>query len=315
MTRPRDYELKRELDRRFIAYECANGSLPGIENPAVRACLVEQMIESERRNRYIVRLLERNYSSAVSDPRRHCFDPLMAAIFFDRRGDLDEACWLVFLSVHFGKHVKLKWKTVADIYGALDPEEHWAWNRVSSNVVSFRGWLERVNIILRGGDGLVRRFGNHRKYESFDAWSNTGTGAAVASYVDWIRQNGGHASLFATSYQANGNDRRRSFIDLFHQMDEVTRFGRTAKFDYLTMLGKLGLADIEPGSAFLVGATGPFRGAKLLFDGDIDSRSTQSTMDRKIVELEGTLLVGMQVMEDSLCNWQKSPSLFKAFRG
>jgi hypothetical protein len=34
-----------------------------------------------------------------------------------------------------------------------------------------------------------------------------------------------------------------------------------------------------------------------------------------LLELDATLGVGMQVMEDSLCNWQKSPIRFKHFRG
>lgn len=34
-----------------------------------------------------------------------------------------------------------------------------------------------------------------------------------------------------------------------------------------------------------------------------------------ILDLDGVLGVGMQVMEDSLCNWQKSPTRFIHFRG
>ena len=48
-------------------------------------------------------------------------------------------------------------------------------------------------------------------------------------------------------------------------MDALKRFGRTARFDYLTMVGKLGLANIAPGSPYMVGATGPLKGAALLF--------------------------------------------------
>ena len=38
-------------------------------------------------------------------------------------------------------------------------------------------------------------------------------------------------------------------------------------------------------------------------------------LDRWLVELNNELKVGMQVLEDSLCNWQKSPEKFKPFRG
>jgi len=88
-----------------------------------------------------------------------------------------------------------------------------------------------------------------------------------------------------------------------------------AKFDYLTMLGKLGLAGIEPGSAYLEGATGPLRGARLLLGGSVTAALSAPTLDGWLVQLGTDLNVGMQVLEDSLCNWQKTPGKFVPFRG
>ena len=93
-------------------------------------------------------------------------------------------------------------------------------------------------------------------------------------------------------------------------MTAVKRFGRTARFDYLTMIGKLGLGNIQPGSAYLLESTGPLKGARLLF-----GPATRATLETLTVQLGNRLDVGMQVMEDSLCNWQKSPGIFKPFRG
>jgi hypothetical protein len=99
-------------------------------------------------------------------------------------------------------------------------------------------------------------------------------------------------------------------------MDAVASFGRTAKFDYLTMLGKLGLAPIVPGRAYLDGATGPLRGAKLLFLGSPNAGGLSTNeLDTRVGQLGAALQVGMQEMEDSLCNWQKSPGRFEAYRG
>jgi hypothetical protein len=97
-------------------------------------------------------------------------------------------------------------------------------------------------------------------------------------------------------------------------MSAVKSFGRTARFDYLTMIGKLGLAPIEPGSAYLQGATGPVKGARLLF-GDAHAVLSLKELDIRLVQLGGELNVGMQVLEDALCNWQKSPQKFRPFRG
>jgi hypothetical protein len=77
------------------------------------------------------------------------------------------------------------------------------------------------------------------------------------------------------------------------------------------MLSKLGLAQVEPGSTYMNGSTGPLRGARLLFGGNYAAPD----LDGWLVDLDGELHVGMQVLEDALCNWQKSPEIFKSFRG
>ncbi|HEV2687133.1 MAG TPA: hypothetical protein VGV35_01225, partial [Bryobacteraceae bacterium] len=107
-----------------------------------------------------------------------------------------------------------------------------------------------------------------------------------------------------------GGDPGAAFDSLYRSMEVVRRFGRLARFDYLTMVGKLELAPIKPGSAYLNGSTGPLAGARLLF-----GNGSAANLDEWVIQLDGKLQVGMQVLEDSLCNWQKSPEAFKAFRG
>lgn len=81
------------------------------------------------------------------------------------------------------------------------------------------------------------------------------------------------------------------------------------------MLSKVGLANIEADSTYMNEATGPKRGARLLFDGQIDSNTGARVLEARVAALEQHLGVGMQVMEDAMCNWQKSPNLYQAFRG
>jgi len=315
MIRPNDKPFEVILRSRLADFEGQIGTLPGIRNPSFRNTFIAQLIESDRRNRFIASISNKNHSPALADPLHANFDPLKAAVIFKQGGSFEEACWLVFLSVHFGKNGSTGWRLSRDVYGALGAGQRWDWNRVSRSPLAFREWLDSSYITLKGGDGIKRHFGNHRKYLSLDAWKPAGTGAAIDSYVEWINENGGHSTLFADAVRSSNNNPRLAFSHLYKQMIQVASFGRTAKFDYLTMLGKLELANIEPDSAYLVGATGPFRGAKLLFDGSINSNSTQKTMDSKIIQLESYLNVGMQSMEDSLCNWQKSPARFIPYRG
>ena len=81
------------------------------------------------------------------------------------------------------------------------------------------------------------------------------------------------------------------------------------------MLGKLGLANIEPARPYLNSATGPLFGALLLFTGTTAKSVKPAELEKWVIELDETLNVGMQVLEDSLCNWQKSPDRFVSFRG
>ena len=98
-------------------------------------------------------------------------------------------------------------------------------------------------------------------------------------------------------------------------MHSIQRFGRTARFDYLSMAGKLGLSAIRPGRAYLVGSTGPLSGARLLFAAPPGDESSPTTLDDRLIELGHYLDLEFDVIEDALCNWQKSPSVFKPFRG
>lgn len=54
--------------------------------------------------------------------------------------------------------------------------------------------------------------------------------------------------------------------------------------------------------------------ARLLFG---NPKAGAAALDGILVQLDGHLKLrfGMQVLEDALCNWQKSPSKFVPFRG
>ncbi len=310
--RPKDRSLAEQLDAGLRSFDQRQRSLPGIRLPANREAFVEQLVESIRRIRYVSMINMRDLSILRADPSSDLFDPLKAAVLRRRQGQIDEAFWLAFLSVHFGKHRRAGWRLVRDVYGRLGGTAPWDWARTSSHPKRFRKWLavHQTNIPCR--------FGNHRKYESLNALSPTGTGAAIESYINWVHPPRTHQVLIQEAQEHVGQDPRKTFDYLYRSMDVVASFGRTARFDYLTMLGKLGLASIEPGSTYMQGATGPLNGARLLFGGSKTAALSRRDLDSWLVQLEAALDVGiqgMQVMEDALCNWQKSPGQFKPFRG
>jgi hypothetical protein len=231
-----------------------------------------------------------------------------------RKDNSTRAFWQVFISVHFGRNLIHGWRCARAVYCGLG-SVRWDWARISSNPQAFRQWLAKNQAAFSRG-GPNGGFGNHRKYQSLDANKPSGTGEAFVSYVRWIGPSASHAQFLQSSIQTAGSDSCALFAHMYESMKVVASFGRTARFDYLTMLGKLGLAPIVPDRPYLQGATGPLLGAKLLFLGDPKATAyAPRDLDTLATQLGVALNVGMQEMEDSLCNWQKSPGHFVSYRG
>lgn len=298
-----------ELAQRLTQFDASRHPLPGLANRARQSSLVRQMIDSLHRVEYVQRLGDREISPLRTDPSSDLFDPLKAAALHLENGDVDEAAWLVFLSTHFGFHGKGGWRSTRMVYGALGLGPNWTWARVSANPAEFRAWF------LANLDHLAPVvFGNHRKYESIRADVRENLADTIASYVAWVGANRGHMLVFEEVFDATGGDPRATFDALYKSM-KVARYGRTAKFDYLTMMGKLSIWQIDPPHPYFGSATGPVSGAKLLFTNSKASPMSRSDLSDLVVELGDYLEVNMQVMEDSLCNWQKSPDQYIPFRG
>ncbi|ABE32718.1 hypothetical protein DR64_2385 [Paraburkholderia xenovorans LB400] len=303
-------ELAKELDKKLRDYRVNGKALAGIPSAAEREALVAQMVDSVARIEFVKRIAERPISPKRLDPKEvKMFDPLRAAIQHMRDGNVDEAFWLVFLFVHCGKHATKGYGLLRMVYGAFQDKFVWTWQRFNQNP-NFSVWLgQHIDAIKQQRREFP--FGNHRKYESLDQLD-----AVLTSYVDWIASNNSHEQFIAAAKAQVGDDPKVLFDHLYKSMDAVQRFGRTAKFDFLTMVGKIGLVDIEPPSAYMVHATGPVRGARLLFTGTVDNNSiSKRKLDELSFDLDNTLGVGMQVIEDSLCNWQKKPAEYLQFRG
>lgn len=301
--RPGDTKLGDRLRQELSSFRLDDRPLPVTQQPEKLDCLVEQLVESTRRNEYIQAIKKRPISPARIDPHSELFDPYKAALIHSRANDVDEAFWLVFQATHFGKHLKDEWALLRDVYGRLGDKPIWSWSEITANFESFEAWFDAH---LDDIKSLKHRFSNHRRYQSV-----ANTKRVFRTYIDWIGEQGGHAATISHAVQAHQNGPPREvFNHLYNEMSSVYQFARLGKFDFLCMLGKLGLAPIEPGSTYLVGATGPYEGARLLFEG-----RSRRDCEALLQELDETLQVGMQALEDALCNWQKSPSQFIAFRG
>jgi hypothetical protein len=294
-----------QIESQLATFSQKEVPLKGVADRIARHTLAMQIVASLRRIEYTGILKQRDHNARRLDPTSEAFDPERAAILHARSGNLDEAIWLVFLATHFGQHAAHGWRMLRDVYSGLG-QESWTWQRISSSdPQEFRDWL-RSNSSAIGG-----AFGNHRKYESLKD-SPKGTAVVITDFVRLM--NGSPSAWFASLVRDAGNDPTTIFDVAYHRF-RVNRFGRLGKFDFLALLGRLDLAPISPGQAYLRNATGPLRGARLLLDDNPSSASSVEDLQAVLSRLDRTLGVGMQVMEDALCNWQKSPREFVHFRG
>jgi hypothetical protein len=312
---PRDNARARQLVQAVTQYQAKAGPLPGLANPGSLDTMVAQFIDSLRRVEFANYLRDARHDPARMDPASDMFDPLRAAVLRSRQGENDEAWWLVFLGTHFGKHTMDGWRLVRDVYGRLGQGGLWDWSTISCDLPRFHAWLVSNETTLRGGDGVSRRFSNHRKYESLRTSSKNGTSHIIASYVAWVAPPRTHADIVRELHRIVGQDPQAVFAALYASMDAVRRFGRLGRFDFLAMLGKLGIAPVDPGSTFLKGATGPLAGARLLFGGTCKTKLSIPELEARIADFGQKVGLGPQVLEDALCNWQKSPTVYVQFRG
>jgi hypothetical protein len=287
-------------------YDAKVRRLPGLADPRAVDTLAMQFVASLRREDYY-RLVQRKPISANrADPNHSSFDAERAVAFHVQRGNIDEAALLLFLMTYFARPAETGWLRLRDVYGRLG-QGIWDWTSVSTDPAAFAVWLAANWRNVRG------KFGSHRKYESLRPDRARNMGLVIANYVQWIGDQG-HQRFFSEIIRRAGNNPHTIFDTLYREI-RITSFGRLAKFDYLALIGRYEIAPIGAGSAYLDGATGPLRGAHLLFDGRHDGPTTNVVLQDLLDSLDTYLGVGMQVMEDAICNWQKRPLAFEHFRG
>ncbi len=281
-------------------------AMPGIAADAARETLAWQFIASLRREDYYQRVQEKAVPPAKADPNSGMFDAERAVAYHLQNDDVEEAAWLIFLMTHFARPSTSGWQRLQDVYGKLG-QGTWDWKTVSANPQAMIDWLAKNRLRIRG------KFGNHRKYETLLPNSHRSFGRVLTSYLAWIGA-GGHKRFFADTVRRQGNDPGVIFDALFNSMN-VTTFGRLARFDYLALIGRYKIAPIEAASAYLKDATGPAAGARLLFLGPGANKKSDKSLQSWLDDLDKDLGVGMAVMEDALCNWQKSPARFVHYTG
>lgn len=310
--RAHEQALWADLRKGLVACALDHFPLPGVASAAGREVFLRQLIDSIRRVKFVSVVANRPIDPDRSDGLSPLFDPIRAAVLKRKAGEFDEACWLVFLFVHFGRHPIAGYRYTREVYSALGKRDPWTFEAVAADFGGMRSWLDTNQDELRRGTN--KGFGNHRKYISLSGSKPHATGHAFETYVRWVRGHGNHENLFATAIEESDGNPEVAFERLFRSMSSVASFARIGKFDYLTMIQKLKFADIRPGRPYFEANTqGPNRGARAMFESG--AALSIAELERRTRILGDCLGVGMQEMEDSLCNWGKNTGHYTFFRG
>ena len=286
---------KTELRKRLSEF-AADHPMPGLKQKTRRERFIAVLIDSGKK----LRALRMKRFSGHTDPSRKSFQPLQAIAEHFKEGERDEAFWLAFLCIHFG------WvgragdtsDTVRLFYGKFGVGI-WNWNTVVQSPAAVREWMAT----LSNGELKQLKFGNHRKYETNSPHSPVGTAAVIASFVAWVNRNGdGSAWQAFNSVRKTAPAPVTAFDHLYESLSQVTRFGRTARFDFLCLLGNLGIFEVTPPHCYLRNSTRPKAGALLLVSGKKKGALTPH-IDKTIQHLRTHLGVPVEAFEDALCNW------------
>jgi hypothetical protein len=220
-------------------------------------------------------------------------------------GDIDEALWRAFLATHFGRtscdFAPNTSDSAARLLCGFGEEPYWTWHRVSTQLGELRFWIE-----MHRAEVKTLKFGNHRKHETNSDPEELFK--VLESIVKWVKQNGGTPQ---SALSIEGASKPESAFNILYRrlmghssptQNGIYRFGRTACFDMLMLLGDLGLVAIRPGSCYLTGSTGPREGAKVLWG----SNYSDVVLELRAETLAQRIEVPMNIIEDALCMWQKT---------
>jgi hypothetical protein len=208
-------------------------------------------------------------------------------------GRRDEAIWLLFVSTLMGwerpDSVDRMLRTLAD-----GPRATWQY-MVEHGAAAVARVAERGDALM-----LEAPFGNHRKYETHRG--ERGSARVIESFRRWAGVSPAariDAAISCTQGTAHAFDRLYNTFDVY-------RFGRTARYDLFRLVANFD-PRLRPGRCYLSGASGPRRGAALLFLGRSWARDSEiEFLEERCRDLARRCELDPQVIEDAVCQWQKA---------
>jgi len=227
----------------------------------------------------------------------HTSNPFILA----QRTDLsvENKIWVIYLATYFGKSNASGW----DLFdrAAFDQNKSFIkFEQINSDPEKYFYYLESFDFF----EGS--KFSNHRKYTKKALLGRKGLFRSMTYFFDNIRE--------------YCNNEEIEFHDMYKRAAKIPNFGRLASFDFTSSLVKCGLKIAEPKSMYAGNSTGPLQALALLLrlTGSEVTLQAKKELSYNLVEWfnehSDIFMVG-QVLEDSICNWQKNPERYIRYTG
>ncbi len=262
-------------------------------------CLSYQMVDSIRR----VTIFRTYFDRARQAEKKnlsylHTSNPFTLA----QRSSLtmETRVWYIYVATYFGKSNTSKWKlfnkaTFKDDHSLITLED------ILENREDYFSYLRGLNFFNNG------KYSNHRKYtkKSLDG------GKGVFSSFYFLIEN---LDLFTPA-------KATPFEEVYRNALKIPNFGRMAAFDFTCNLCKCGLYVNEPESMYQSHSTGPLSALNdmLILSGVKNvTKNLQISLGDELLswfKTNSDIYMLAQVLEDSICNWQKSPNEHIRFFG
>lgn len=228
-------------------------------------------------------------------PFSDAWDPRRAIVQWDRAGEKEEATWLAFLTTYFGyRDDGDRWQAVRAVYAGFG-EGRLSWE------IARKQRARALEVCVRHAEEYkALAFGNFRNLEPHVPDHANGLLTVVASYMKEVERRGQGSQV--TMISRWSTDRHLKFHHLVRELREIRRFGRLATFDFLTLLGNLGVYPLEPSTLYLDGSSAALAGARRLCG---RPTGNAALLDKECTALAADLGVPLQVVEDALSMWQK----------
>ncbi len=259
--------------------------------------LARQTQDSIRRIKIYESYKQKAYAAVNSgQPLYYTTNPFILA----QRSDLgnQDKAWIIYLATYFGKSNSSKWELFKRATFRNDLT-YINFDIVINDLHSYFNYLLGIDFFKDC------TYSNHRKF----------TAKALIGPKGLFRS----IEFFIKNIDRFCPNSKMDFHEMFVLSMKIPNFGRLAGFDFSSSLAKIGLIN-EPQSMYADHSTGPLKGLELLLrlTSNNASRINQRKLGKDLMvwflHNSNIFMVG-QVLEDSICNWQKETGRYIYYSG